>query len=242
MNTKSSNEKMSWEEAIKKVLKEEKTALHYKDIAIQIAEKNYRTNLGATPENSVNAALQKLKGNVRPIPLQRGMYIWESYYNDYMNKIPIETKSEFLIGAFGRYWRRDLVQWNNIPDIQIFGIQSLKADKLDFGKQIGIYLLHLGHEIIYVGRTTDQSLATRLYQHTQMKDPLNNRWDRFSWFGIYPVDGEKGVLKTSQQTVQLNNNELIATLEAFLIEVTEPGLNKKNGDKIKDNEYYQFEK
>lgn len=56
---------------------------------------------------------------------------------------------------------------------------------MDFNKQLGIYLLYDGREVIYIGRTTDRPLGRRLFEHTS--DRMAARWDRFSWFGLLPV-------------------------------------------------------
>lgn len=234
---------MTWPKAILKVLEEERNALHYREIANLIAEKHYRINLGSTPENTVNATLSQMPEVCSTY--ERGKYILKKYYDDYGRNITIETAGQVMIGAFGRYWRRDVINWNVSSDkIPLLGIQSLNANAIDFREQKGIYLLHLGHEVVYVGRTIEQNLVTRLFQHTQMRDPLYNRWDSFSWFGIYEIDDKGTVLKKSKEKVELENNDLIATLEALLIEVLEPGLNKQSGDrdKLKKNEYFQYTK
>jgi hypothetical protein len=91
--------------------------------------------------------------------------------------------------------------------------------------------------VIYVGRTTDQPLGTRLFQHTF--DRLNTRWDRFSWFGLWPVTPD-GKLEPANFK-DLNANLIIATMEALLIEGLEPPQNRKRGDEFRAVEYIQSE-
>lgn len=76
------------------------------------------------------------------------------------------------------FWRKDAVEWSSTP--KLLGMQKIGATPVDFFKQLGIYLLYDGREIIYVGRTTDRPLGRRLYEHTL--DRLSVRWDRFSRF------------------------------------------------------------
>lgn len=115
-------------------------------------------------------------------------------------------------------------------------MQQLGAEPVDFGKQLGIYLLYDGREVIYVGRTTEGSLGGRLYHHTC--DRLSTRWDRFSWFGLVPVS-EKGSL--AAMPAQYQSEQIIPALEAILIEALEPRQNRKRGDDLKAVEYLQHE-
>ena len=48
---------LKWKDAIVKVFEDEKKALHYTEIAELIAEKGYRKSLGATPQDTVSAAI-----------------------------------------------------------------------------------------------------------------------------------------------------------------------------------------
>lgn len=140
-----------------------------------------------------------------------------------------------FINAFGMYWRRDKVLWNTPPELQ--GQQQVGSQPVDFCQQKGVYLLHDGNKVVYVGRTTDQPLGVRLRQHTT--DRLNGRWDRFSWFGIFCVE-EDGSLSDSPPDV-FNLENLIATMEALLIEGLEPPQNRRRGDDFSGVEFLQGE-
>jgi len=48
-------------------------------------------------------------------------------------------------------------------------MQSIGATPVDFNKQLGLYLLYDGREVIYIGRATERPLGRRLFEHT-----LNN--------------------------------------------------------------------
>ena len=130
------------------------------------------------------------------------------------------------------FWRRDEGEWNAVP--RLLGMQRIGATPVDFCKQIGIYLLYDGREVIYVGRTTDRPLGRRLYEHTA--DRVSARWDRFSWFGLLPVSetGALGKLPSNFEAAKL-----IPALEAILIEALEPRQNRKRGDDLAAVEYIQ---
>ena len=48
---------MQWKDAIEKVLQEEKKAMNYAEIAELIAQRGYRTTMGATPQHTVTSML-----------------------------------------------------------------------------------------------------------------------------------------------------------------------------------------
>lgn len=133
------------------------------------------------------------------------------------------------------FWVRSKVLWTGAP--RLYGKQQKGSKPVDFGGQIGVYLLHDAQGVVYVGKTTDQSLGKRLYDHTV--DRLNGRWTRFSWFGIYPVQ-EDGTLNTRSETAPAAN-VIISTMEAVLIEGLEPRQNKRAGEGLKDVEFIQWE-
>ena len=56
-----SHKQMKWEDAIVKVLEDAGTALHYKVITERIIAQGLRTNVGATPSNTVYVALAEKK-------------------------------------------------------------------------------------------------------------------------------------------------------------------------------------
>jgi len=141
-----------------------------------------------------------------------------------------------LVNAFGMFWVRDKVSWETEP--QILGQLQTGSTLVNFAGQRGVYLLHDSQGVVYVGRATDQNLGRRLQQHTS--DRLTGRWDRFSWFGVYPVK-ENGTLKDSPTFKDVSINIVIATMEAVLIEGLEPRQNRKRGDDFQAIEFVQVE-
>ncbi len=243
---------LKWKEAIIKVFEEEKKALHYTEIAKLIAERGYRKSLGATPQDTVSANIttdintNKEKSIFAKV--DRGIFILRKFLDASSQLLTEEaempkeiaqkiTKESYkLINAFGIYWNRNLVHWKTTPDL--LGIQQIGASEVNFKDQIGIYLLHDSRETIYVGQAIDQPLGQRLKNHTT--DRLGGRWDRFSWFGFYPVD-DNGKLITGIKFNNITVQNLGDILEAVLIESIEPRQNRKQGNLFYGLEYLQQE-
>jgi len=232
---------LTWRDAIVRVLELRGEPTHYAEIAEAIAEQGLRTNLGATPASTVNAviasSLQSDGDNSLFLRAGRGIYSLRTFSGapqtqlvDAGTQEPDETG---LINAFGMYWARDQVVWAARP--RILGAQQPTSAPVDFCDQKGVYLLYDGRSVVYVGRTTVQPLGTRLLQH--ISDRLNGRWDRFSWFGVYPVNASGDLNSTA--VVGYDLNVLIATMEALLIEGLEPPQNRKRGDDFRAIEFLQ---
>jgi hypothetical protein len=212
--------------------------MHYTEIADAIAERGLRTNLGATPANSVVSTITaSLHDEV--IRVSRGHYAIRPPTNAALPVVPSTPEEQSddtgLINAFGMYWSRANVVWSSSP--RIWGQQQPGSEPVNFCGQKGVYVLLDGRDAVYVGRTTDQPLGVRLKQHTV--DRLNGRWDRFSWFGVYSAS-ESGSLITGA-SANFNLDMLIATMEALLIEGLEPPQNRKRGDDFRAVEFLQVE-
>lgn len=234
---------LTWRQAIDKVLSSSPSAMHYKEIADQIMANGLRKNLGATPAATVNAQITssiKHDGDASPyirvdkgtFALRSGTSVSQSDLTSKASEPEVIEEQYRIITSFGMFWRRDAIEWTAIQ--RLLGMQSIGATPVDFNKQLGIYLLYDGREVIYVGRTTDRSLGRRLYEHTF--DRMSARLDRFSWFGLLPVSdsGQLDKLPTIY-----NATELIPALEAVLIEALEPRQNRKRGDDLAAVEYIQ---
>jgi hypothetical protein len=236
---KQSGKNMTWIDAIERVLEDEERPLHYSDMPELIAERGYRTNIGATPSVTIQVMLSThLKSNkdAKIVKVESGTYTLKKLLNK-VDDFDEEGAEEYIIQSFGIMWQRNQIHWKSNPDI--FGAQSMCAVPVNFARQIGIYCLMDGRETIYVGQAFTQSIGERLYQHT--KDRLSGRWDRFSWFGLYAAD-EKGNLTNSgesQRFISLEN--MCHTLEALLIECIEPRQNRKSGNKFSGIEYNQHQ-
>ena len=239
---------LTWREAIDQVLGAATTALHYKEIAEKIIANALRTSLGATPAATVNAQISssiKRDGSLSPyVRVSKGTFALaksaaaSSQVKDKLTPTveeSDETEEQYeIVSSFGMFWRRDAIQWVATP--RLLGMQQLGATPVDFNKQLGIYLLYDGREVIYIGRTTDRPLGRRLFEHTL--DRLAARWDRFSWFGLLPVSesGQLGSLPATYDAAKM-----IPALEAILIEALEPRQNRKRGDDLSAVEFIQRE-
>lgn len=237
---------LTWKKAIDKVLSTSNKPLHYNEITERIISEGYRKSLGATPSATVNAQISasiKHDGDTSPyIRVAKGTFAMRT--KDTSTKIVSqkltpnveeseESEEQYeIVTSFGMFWRKEAIQWDRTP--KLLGMQQIGATPVDFYKQLGIYLLYDGREVIYVGRSTDRPLGRRLYEHTI--DRLSARWDRFSWFGLLPVsnNGKLGTLAESYVAAKL-----IPALEAILIEALEPRQNRKRGDDLAAVEYLQ---
>ncbi len=237
---------LTWRRAIDKVLAASPTPLHYNEITERIIADGLRQSLGATPAATVSAQISaSIKHDIEASPyirVSKGTYAMkagrareEVVARKLTPEIAESEDSEEqyeIVTSFGMFWRKDAVEW--VPSPKLLGMQQIGATPVDFCKQLGIYLLYDGREVIYVGRTTDRPLGRRLYEHTI--DRMSARWDRFSWFGLLPVS-EAGTLAKLPETY--DSAKLIPALEAILIEALEPRQNRKRGDDLAAAEYIQ---
>jgi hypothetical protein len=136
-----------------------------------------------------------------------------------------------LITNFGLFWKVDDVFWGRPKNAgSLLGVQAAaKRDGIvDFREQSGIYALFADYDLIYVGQTggNGQKLFTRLNQHRTRE--LAGRWNMFSWFGTRSVL-ETGELKAEKRGAHSNHQLVLNHLEAILIQVAEPSLNRQGG-------------
>lgn len=238
---------LTWGQAIQKVLGESPGPMHYSDITDRIVADGLRQHLGATPAATVIATLAtsiKHQGKKSPfVRISRGTYDLAKRSSAAPSTAAVEVigipsadaeEQYAIVAAFGMFWRREAVDWVRTP--KLLGMQQIGATPVDFNGQRGVYLLYDGREVIYVGRTTDRALGTRLYEHTI--DRMSTRWDRFSWFGLLPVSdtGTLGKMPSTFDAVKLG-----PALEAILVEALEPRQNRKRGDDLAAVEYVQME-
>jgi HB1/ASXL restriction endonuclease-like protein with HTH domain len=237
---------LTWRKAIDKVLAASSTPMHYNEITEEIISNRLRRSLGATPSATVNAQIArsiKHDGAASPyirvakgtFALSKAAALTESTSSSELESNSSELEEQYeIVSSFGMFWRREKINWVATP--KLLGMQQIGATAVDFNKQIGIYLLYDGREVIYVGRTTERPLGRRLFEHTA--DRMSARWDRFSWFGLLPVS-EKGSLGKLPES--FGAAKMIPALEAILIEALEPRQNRKRGDDLAAVEYMQKE-
>lgn len=230
---------LPWEDAIQRVLADADGALHYAEIAERIVSGGLRKSVGATPAATVAASLSNsLREKSSPyLRVGRGEYTLKTVADATTQnqadavKSAAQAEEAGALRAFGMFWQRDLVLWSGPP--RLLGRQGAGATDVDLADQVGVYLLLDRERVIYVGRATD-TLFVRLKAHTT--DRLGGRWDRFSWFGLRGVKPDG---KLSNSAVPWNQDVVVETMEALLIESLEPPLNRRRGDNLSGIEYVQ---
>lgn len=234
---------MKWRDAIITVLQDADGAMHYTEIAEEIAKRKLRKNLGATPAATVASMVSTSNKSGEDSPFLKtepGRVMFNPQWvgaltTDTPDIAPAPEPEDIpVVKAVGMYWNITRVDWKTNP--RLWGQQQQGSKLVDFGGQCGIYILYDRDRVIYVGRAIDQPLGQRLSQH--MKDRLNGRWDRFSWFGLRRVT-EDGELGPSEFTA--SREQIISLMEVILIEALEPPLNRKRGDDFSEREFLQVE-
>lgn len=136
-----------------------------------------------------------------------------------------------IIRSFGLFWKAEHVFWGKGSQPgALLGVPASgrRSKPVDLRRQVGIYVLYSGHQMIYVGQTGagNQKLFSRLKQHR--KDMLAGRWDTFSWFGLlYTLSN--GKLSTVNQRAGAPLAIALNHMEAILIATAEPQLNRQGG-------------
>ena len=245
----------SWKKAIKRVLEEGGAPMHYGEISDRILSRGYYETYSETPAATVNAQLAtsiRNDGNKSPfLRVGRGVFA--------LNNSPVKTvalalvptprqikfqppaemeedSSGSIIKSFGMYWQRDLVIWENGP--KLYGKHQALSKPVDFGAQSGIYILYDHQTVVHIGSSIDCQMGKRLYEHTH--DRLGSRWNRFSWFGLHDVTHEGNLREIDLLgEITISIDTFYATLEAMIIAVRGPALNRKRCNDFPGVEYIQ---
>lgn len=225
--------KMSWGDSILEVLKDADEPMHYADIAEQVGERGLR-KLDANAPYSVVATISSSmseEGSESPfVRVSRGYYALRSALSAAAEP---DEQLEQPITSYGLFWRRKAVKWRN-AEPKILGASSTDAPMVDFYSQHGVYILYdAAHRPVYVGMS-GTSIGDRLRSHTKGK--FRGRWKSFSWFGFREVK-ENGKLGKAV-SLNVSTSDLAELLEAVLIEVTEPPLNRQKGKGLSGTEYF----
>lgn len=137
-----------------------------------------------------------------------------------------------IIQNYGLHWRRDRVAWGtrgagNQGHLTGRLSHRVNSPHVNFREQAGIYILQDGFRPIYIGQAGrgDQRLFLRLRGHT--RNQLAERWDRFSWFGIFPVTNGDLDLDAPVDNIRTDVAAILDHVEGVLISVTEPPLNRQ---------------
>ena len=238
---------MKWLDAIIEVLREAEEPMHYVEITEKIIKQGKRTEVGATPANSVAAAISRNLDIFEKT--DAGKYALRSTF-DYAKwkgedkttekeetaSIDTEIKKESrktIIKAFGKHWQRDKVDWSKT---ELVGRQTSKSQFVDFKTVRGVYMLFKDYDMIYVGVAVKESIAKRLKQHT--KDKHSTCWNCFSWFSFDGVNQNGTIRKVNTFSVKID--DVAKAVEAIVIEGAEPHRNTRGGDYLNGREYTQL--
>ncbi len=243
---------LSWQEAIVRVLEDAGVPLDYQEITNRIGQQGLRPLTGATPARTVNALLSRMIKESESIydsrvkKVGRGVFEFLSPSDLQQESTEVEETDEveeeqpdeireLLVPTYGMFWERDKVRWSGRQP-QMLGRDASSSAPVDFADQRGVYLLHKGRSVVYVGRAIKDGLYKRLYAHYRRADPKALRWDSFSWFGLRDVD-ESGEGELKSLTGDFSVDDVITILESVLIEAFEPPINGRRGDRM--GELYQ---
>ncbi len=230
---------MTWEASIKEVLEEKAAPMHYQVIAKQIGKRDLQ-ELGANAPYAVVATISlsmKTKKKKSPfVRTERGYYALRSALSSPADAVESDEQMGQLITSYGLHWQKDRISWRS-AEPQILGRSSAGGTPVDFHGQHGVYILYDAvYRPVYVGQS-GKSIGNRLKKHNT--GWLQGRWQSFSWFGLLKVEADG----TLGEAASLSGNASILAkiLEAVLIEVAEPPLNRKRGKGLGGTEYLQPE-
>jgi hypothetical protein len=146
------------------------------------------------------------------------------------------------IQNFGMLWERNKVDWGR-PKVKgrLLGIRAAKrrGARVDFRYQTGIYVLYDEQRIpIWIGQA--KVLFDRLRDHK--RDHLWNRWTYFTWFGSRRVNNNGNLGLSDKLDWTVNGKASVARdeIEAILIQVLEPRLNRRGSNWRDTEEYLQY--
>lgn len=130
-----------------------------------------------------------------------------------------------IVKSYGEFWNPEAVNW------QAKKLMGSWADgstwrKNNFWSAKGIYVLYADFKPIYVGKALASSsgVGKRLCDH--LSDRLVGRWDMFSWYSLQkPSKTHQGLNNLGARKLEVK--DMVDTLEAITILVTDPPLNRK---------------
>lgn len=146
------------------------------------------------------------------------------------------------IQNFGMLWERHKVEWGRgAVRGTLLGVPRhwRKRDPVDFRDQTGIYVLYDEQRTpIWIGQA--ESIFNRLRDHR--RDHLVNRWIYFTWFGFRKVNanGALGLAEKFEWKVKGTVAAARDEIEAVLIQVLEPRLNRQGSKWGDTTEYLQY--
>ena len=102
---------------------------------------------------------------------------------------------------------------------------------VNFWEEIAIYVIHDQFETVYLGKALSSNLGCWLRDN--LTDRFAGRWNIFSWFTLFTVNTINPCLRA------LGTRQLLDTIGALTIAITDPALNRKRESIPKANEAVQ---
>jgi hypothetical protein len=218
--------------------------MDYEQIAVELAEGGHIAGFGVMPRKQICIIMENAiakEGDQCPfVRTEPGVYIARKLANSehFRASQAAGPKLAFnptgIITCYGQVWARESVTWRSNP--VIFGCQFQNSPKINFFKQVGIYTLHSNdHALVYTGVSGDRTIGECLYEHTS--DRLDGRWNRFSFYGLLPIN-ENGTF--SPLTRECTIEDITASLQSILVEVSNPPANRRAYDYFSTLEFVQW--
>lgn len=130
-----------------------------------------------------------------------------------------------IIKSYGEFWNPDAVDWRGRNLEGSWRDDGVMREN-NFWNAKGIYVLHHEFKPLYVGKALADSsgIGKRLADH--LTDRLVARWDMFSWYSLSkPKKTSPAVALAGAR--HLSTKQMVETLEAIAILITDPPLNRK---------------
>ena len=148
-----------------------------------------------------------------------------------------------LFQNYGLFWHLERVIWGEPGRTgELWGYRTKTDGDVNFRYQRGIYALYdEAFNLVYVGQAGYNDNA-RLYDrlNSHRKDHLAERWQRFSWFGLDPVQGQKNHKRVVEKDPKGSDiPTMLNHIEGILIAVSEPRLNLQKGRFGAAQQFYQ---
>lgn len=130
-----------------------------------------------------------------------------------------------IIKSYGEFWNPDAVDWGAKKLLGTWNNDGARKEN-NFWSAKGIYVLYQEFKPIYVGKALADSsgVGKRLADH--LSDRLVGRWDMLSWYSLSKPSKTTALVNLAGGR-HLSTKQMVETLEAMAILITDPPLNRK---------------
>jgi hypothetical protein len=130
-----------------------------------------------------------------------------------------------IVKSYGEFWNPDAVNWGAKELCGVWRNAGTNKEN-NFWSAKGIYVLYQEFKPLYVGKALADSsgVGKRLSDH--LTDRLVGRWDMFSWYSLSQPSKNTPKVNIAGGR-NLSTKQMVETLEAITILITDPPLNRK---------------